>query len=120
VLFQVAYGEISSARPIPGDFVIETRFLHSFRIVVCVNATPRSAIISTRSRELSLNLRYQRTHSTMISRSKCRPLKRSGAIILAIIAVDSQRIQSLHQNLRKLVERHDALFLEKWNEYFTR
>jgi hypothetical protein len=47
-----------------------------------------------RSRELSLNLRYQRTHSTMIYRSKCRLLKRSGAVILAIIAIDSQRIQS--------------------------
>ena len=37
-------------------------------MVVCVNVTPRSAIIWTRSRELSLKLRYQRTHSTMISR----------------------------------------------------
>src|SRR3954451_1640560 len=72
-------------------------------MVVCVNVTPRSAIIWTRSRELSLKLRYQRTHSTMISRSKCRPLKRSGALnpmaIPAIIASHQKRIQSLHQNL---------------------
>jgi hypothetical protein len=71
--------------------------------VVCVNATPRSAIIWTRSRELNLNLRYQRTHSTMISRSKCRPLKRSSAVVPAfippIIAIQSKRIPSLHQNL---------------------
>jgi hypothetical protein len=38
---------------------------------------PRSAIISTRSRKLSLKRRYHRTHRTMISRSKCRPLKSS-------------------------------------------
>ena len=46
-------------------------------IVVCASESPRSAIISTRSRKLSLYRRYQRTHSTMISRSKWRPLKRS-------------------------------------------
>ena len=34
---------------------------------------PRSAIIWTRSRELSLNVRYHRTHRTIISWSKCRP-----------------------------------------------
>jgi hypothetical protein len=33
---------------------------------------PRSAIIWTRSRELSLNVRYHRTHRTIISWSKCR------------------------------------------------
>src|SRR6266403_2230383 len=51
---------------------------------------PRSAIIWTRSRELSLNVRYHRTHRTMISWSKCRPLKRSCAetssVIPAVIA----------------------------------
>ena len=46
-------------------------------IVVCASESPRSAIISTRSRKLSLYRRYQRTQSTMISRSKWRPLKRS-------------------------------------------
>src|SRR5208337_5216797 len=35
---------------------------------------PRSAIIWTRSRELSLNVRYHRMHRTIISWSKCRPL----------------------------------------------
>src|SRR4249920_968066 len=51
---------------------------------------PRSAIIWTRSRELSLNVRYHRMHRTMISWSKCRPLKRScaevGSVIPAVIA----------------------------------
>ena len=37
------------------------------RLAMCVNVTLRSAIIWTRSRELSLNLRYQRMQSTMIS-----------------------------------------------------
>src|SRR6476620_64300 len=50
----------------------------------------RSAIIWTRSRELSLNVRYHRMHRTMISWSKCRPLKRSraevGSVIPAVIA----------------------------------
>ena len=46
-------------------------------IVVCASESPRSAIISTRSRKLSLNRRYQRTHRMMISRSKWRPLKSS-------------------------------------------
>src|SRR5229473_2763392 len=38
---------------------------------------PRSAIMITRSRKLSLKLVYQLTHKTMICRSKCRPLNRS-------------------------------------------
>src|SRR5882672_3193435 len=37
---------------------------------------PRSAIMITRSRKLSLKLVYQLTHKTMICRSKCRPLNR--------------------------------------------
>src|SRR5580700_4161363 len=52
---------------------------------------PRSAIIWTRSRELSLKARYHRTDSTMISWSKCRPLKRScaevGSVIPGVTAV---------------------------------
>jgi len=52
---------------------------------------PRSAIIWTRSRELSLNAKYHRTHSTIISWSKCRPLKRScaevGSVIPGVTAV---------------------------------
>src|SRR4029077_7619389 len=42
-------------------------------IVVCAIDRPRSAIISTRSRRLSLKRRYQRTHRMMTSRSKWRP-----------------------------------------------
>src|ERR1043166_9418385 len=38
---------------------------------------PRSDIIWTKSLELSLKLRYQRTQRTIISWSKCRPLKGS-------------------------------------------
>ena len=34
-------------------------------IVVCASESPRSAIISTRSRKLGLYRRYQRTQSTM-------------------------------------------------------
>ena len=53
-------------------------------------AKPRSAIIWTRSRELSLNVRYHRTHRTIISWSKCRPLKSScteaGSVIQAVTA----------------------------------
>ena len=37
----------------------------------------------------------------MIPRSKCRPLNRSSALILTIIAVGSHRFQSLHQNPSK-------------------
>src|ERR1700719_87259 len=52
---------------------------------------PRSAIIWTRSRELSLKARYHLTHRMMISWSKCRPLNRScaevGSVIPAVIAV---------------------------------
>src|SRR5271165_7618286 len=51
---------------------------------------PRSAIIWTRSRELSLNVRYHLMHRMMISWSKCRPLKRScaevGSVISAVTA----------------------------------
>jgi len=59
-------------------------------MVVWASPIPRPAIIWTRSRELSLKARYYRTHSTMISRSKRRPLKRScaevGSVIPAVIA----------------------------------
>src|SRR5271166_6513132 len=51
---------------------------------------PRSAIIWTRSRELSLKVRYHLTHRTIISWSKCRPLKSScaeaGSVIQAVTA----------------------------------
>jgi len=51
---------------------------------------PRSAIIWTRSRKLSLNVMYHLTHRMIISWSKCRPLNRScaevGSVIPAVIA----------------------------------
>src|SRR6516162_11758079 len=51
---------------------------------------PRSAIIWTRSRKLSLNVMYHLTHRMMISWSKSRPLNRScaevGSVIPAVIA----------------------------------
>jgi hypothetical protein len=56
------------------------------RIVVWDRVMPRSAIIWTRSRELSLKVRYHRTQSTMISWSKCRPLKSSCAEVGSVIA----------------------------------
>src|SRR5580693_3096059 len=52
-------------------------------IVVCARESPRSAIISVRSRKLSLYRRYQRTQSTMISWSKCRPLKSPSIFVCA-------------------------------------
>src|ERR1700761_2519753 len=70
----------------------------SAEIVVCVTSIPRSAIIWAKSRELSLYLRYQRTQSTIISRSKCRPLNKSNALILDHYHRPFQPSQSLHQN----------------------
>src|SRR5580700_1059831 len=52
-------------------------------IVVCARESPRSAIISARSRKLSLYRRYQRTQSTMISWSKCRPLNSPSIFVCA-------------------------------------
>src|SRR5215471_4892730 len=52
---------------------------------------PRSAIISTRSRKLSLKRRYHRTHSTMISRSKCRPSNNSSKLRNLATALPSTR-----------------------------
>ena len=42
-------------------------------MVVCASDSPRSAIISTKSRRLNLNRRYHPTHSMMMSRPKWRP-----------------------------------------------
>ena len=47
------------------------------RPLVSARDKPRSAIISTRSRKLSLKRRYHCTQRTIISRSKCRPLNSS-------------------------------------------
>src|SRR5271166_166605 len=63
----------------------------------------RSDIIWTRSRELSLKVRYHRTQSTMISWSKCRPLKSScaegGSVIVGRYRHKAS-FSSLHQNRR--------------------
>src|SRR5580700_4048831 len=74
-------------------------------IVVCASESPRSAIISTRSRKLSLYRRYHRTQSTMISRSKWRPLKRSsnfnmlGQVHRGLICRRICATRASHQNL---------------------
>ena len=62
------------------------RFIHGAIEVDPVALMPCSAIIWTRSRELSLKVRYNRTQSTMISRSKRRPLKSSCAEVGSVIA----------------------------------
>src|SRR3954452_696453 len=46
-------------------------------MVVWAIAKPCSLMMVTRSRELNLKLKYQRTHRITISWSKCRPLKSS-------------------------------------------
>src|ERR1035441_11130059 len=46
--------------------------------------SPRSAIISSRSRYVSEYRRYQRTHKRMISSSKCRPRKSAGLFRVTI------------------------------------
>ncbi len=48
---------------------------------------PRSAIISTRSRRLSLKRRYHLPHKTMISRSKWRPSDSSSKLMNLAIAL---------------------------------
>jgi hypothetical protein len=53
-------------------------------MVVWARDNPRSAIISTRSRKLSLYRRYQRTQRMMMSRSKWRPLKSSSTLSIKI------------------------------------
>src|SRR5271166_3981948 len=75
---------------------------------------PRSAIIWTRSRELSLKARYHLTHRMMISWSKCPPLEQilcrgrfrhPGRYGCAPV------FSSLHQNQRGMV-RHYMLSSE--------
>src|SRR5260370_42694130 len=61
-------------------------------IVVCAIDRPRSAIISTRSRRLSLNRRYQRTHRMMTSRSKWRP-SNSSSMLFSLPIADPQPVQ---------------------------
>src|ERR1700723_1123588 len=78
-------------------------------IVVCARESPRSAIISARSRKLSLYRRYQRTQSTMISWSKCRPLKSPSIFVCARQLCRSTDLpttmlcpNSSHQSLRDI------------------
>src|SRR6202030_3616947 len=74
-------------------------------MVVWVKVMPRSAIIWTRSRELSLKGKYHRTQSTMIPWSKCRPLKRSCPEVGSVIAGRYRHktsFSSLHQNRKAL------------------
>src|SRR5262249_30187432 len=58
---------------------------------------PRSAIIWTRSRKLSLNVMYHLTHRMMISWSKCRPLNRSCAEVGSFIPAVIARYQAFQQ-----------------------
>ena len=70
-------------------------FFHMSMIVVWAREIPRSGIISTRSRKLSLNPRYYRTHRMMVSRSKWRPLKRSsmlGMLVGFVVSLVSRQI----------------------------
>src|SRR6266404_7529156 len=71
-------------------------------IVVCAIDRPRSAIISTRSRRLSLNRRYQRTHRMMTSRSKWRPLNSSSTLFSLPIA-DPQPFSCQHSRSDRAV-----------------
>jgi hypothetical protein len=70
-------------------------------------------IIWSKFRELNLYLRYQRTQSTMISRSKYRPLNKSNAFILDHYRRPFQSPQSLHQNpvLRNLQAARCSVYL---------
>src|ERR1700747_1162744 len=89
---------------------------------------PRSAIIWTRSRELSLKARYHLTHRMMISWSKCRPLNRScaelGSVIPAVIAgyrafqqfaPEPTRAEKLRRQMEPLAESAPDL-LEKFSD----
>ncbi len=76
-------GAGSASEPAPAPFKLGNI---AFPAHDCVwsSKTPRSAIISTRSRKLSLNRRRQRTQRMMISRSKWRPLKRSSMFSIGL------------------------------------
>src|SRR5215831_13740171 len=84
-------------------------------MVVWVKVMPRSAIIWTRSRELSLKARYHLTHRMMISWSKCRPLNRSCAEVGSVIPGRygcAPVFSSLHQNPEALVGHDIELALD--------
>src|ERR1700740_1294066 len=78
-------------------------------IVVCAIDRPRSAIISTRSRKLSLKRKYHLTHSTMISQSKWRPSNSSSKLRNPAIS-PPQSITALRD--REPAELHQSPFKE--------
>src|SRR6266851_722389 len=80
------------------------------RIVVCVTEMPRSAIMITRSRRLSLKLVYQAAHKTMICPSKWRPLNRSSIGRNRCISSSSPATLSLHQSPAKFQVRFAGRF----------
>src|SRR5260221_3081223 len=71
-------------------------------MVVCAIDRPRSAIISTRSRRLSLNRRYQRTHRMMTSRSKWRP-SNSFSTLFSLPIADPQPFSPQHSRSDRAV-----------------
>jgi hypothetical protein len=86
---------------IPSLFEFRNIALYPRRMVVCASTMPRSDIIWTKFRELSLKRRYQRTQRTMISWSKCRPLNRSSArrhVGIHRLWQPKRYFQRLHQN----------------------
>lgn len=74
-LYAKVYGKPPSDPSIVAEYYY--RNVGGKLLLVCASDRPRSAIISTRSRKLSLNRRYQRTHRMTTSRSKCRPANSS-------------------------------------------
>jgi hypothetical protein len=66
--------------------------------VVWFTEIPRSAIMITRSRKLSLKLVYQLTHRMMICRSKCRPLNTLSFGTNPCTPSSSPATNSLHQS----------------------
>ena len=84
-------------------------------IVVWTRLIPRSPIISTRSRKLSLNRKYQLTQRMMTSRSKWRPLKSSSMLrhagstpLMARSPTNMSRFRYLHQSPSALCRDDDA------------
>src|SRR5438067_2131445 len=61
-------------------------------MVVWAIGSPCSPMIAAKSRKLHWKLNYQRTHSTTISWSKCRPLKSSSTVTNCDICLSSQLV----------------------------
>jgi hypothetical protein len=91
LLFGATSGDARAEYEMEGSCLIVTTENGKSDKYFPANRMPRSAIIWTRSRELSLKARYHLTHRMMISWSKCRPLKRScaevGSVIPGVTAV---------------------------------